>query len=175
MTRPNLSDVRVLVVDDNERMRELLGTLLAAFGIRFVHGCASGEEALRDIRQAVPDLLLCDWEMKPMNGLELVRELRRAANQPFCQVPVVMVTAHAEAERLHAAQSVGVSRFVIKPFTPRILLERIQATLAHPIELILEGDSYVPAACPPIRNQGAGLDGRFLRCHSPRRFAGGLG
>ena len=173
MTREDLSDLRVLVVDDNERMRALLGILLTAFGIRFVHACATAEDALRDIRRANPGLILCDWEMKPMNGLDLVRRLRHVDNKPFCRLPVVMVTAHAEAERLHAAQSAGVSRFVIKPFTPRTLLERIKSTLADPMELILEEDSYVPAGGPPVLQQGAGLDGRFLRCHSPRRFAGG--
>ena len=115
--------MRALIVDDSSFIREYLKELLGKMGM--VCGEAvNGREALRVLREAESfDLMLCDVNMPVMGGLECVRSLRQEKLQP--EMRVMMVTTEADHSYIEDALEYGADEFLMKPFTPQILREKI--------------------------------------------------
>jgi two-component system chemotaxis response regulator CheY len=119
--------MKVLVVDDSKTMRGILRKILSALdGAQFVEA-ADGLEALAALA-AEPGgfgLILVDWNMPNMDGLTLVRQFREKDKR----TPVVMATTEAEKDRVVEAIRTGVTNYVVKPFTPRMLVDKVKQTL----------------------------------------------
>lgn len=113
-----------LVVDDSKAVRMILTRTVSSLGYT-VTAAADGLEAL-EAMQAHPlvSLVLVDWNMPRMNGLGFVKALR--ADRRFAKVKVMMVTTETEIEQMTAALEAGANDYVMKPFTPEIIAERIQ-------------------------------------------------
>jgi two-component system, chemotaxis family, chemotaxis protein CheY len=122
----------VMVVEDNEHMRTLLRTLLKAMGIRSVFECVDGTEALGAVANVMPDFILTDLSMAPMDGLDFTRSLRRLPDETQCVIPVIMVTAHTERRRIEGARDAGVNEILAKPLTPADLFNRIDRIVNRP-------------------------------------------
>jgi two-component system phosphate regulon response regulator PhoB len=121
-----MADTRILVVEDEQPIRDLI-----AFGLRRA-GCdvalaEHSQAALASIGDRRPDIVLVDWMLPDMSGLELVRVLRRDANTR--DIPVVMLTARGEEADKVAGLESGADDYVTKPFSARELIARIQAVL----------------------------------------------
>ncbi len=117
---------RVLAVEDEAAIQELLKITLATAGFD-VEVAGSAEEALRSIKLALPDVVLIDWMLPGMSGLQLARQLR--ADQRTAELPLIMLTARGgEADRV-AGLETGADDYVTKPFSPRELVARIRAVL----------------------------------------------
>ncbi len=121
-----MADTRVLVVEDEQPIRDLI-----AFGLRRA-GCEvalaeHSQEALASIGDRRPDLVLVDWMLPDMSGLELVRALRRDAATR--DIPIIMLTARGEESDRVAGLESGADDYVTKPFSARELIARIQAVL----------------------------------------------
>lgn len=116
-------DTRVLVVDDFESMRRIVGQLLRDMGFRDVTLADDGATALALLRQDDFGLLLTDWHMPQMDGLDLVRAVR--ADPRLNAIPILMVSAEATREQIVEAVRAGVNGYVVKPFTPQILRAKI--------------------------------------------------
>ena len=124
--RLRMADTRILVVEDEQPIRDLI-----AFGLRRA-GCdvalaEHSQAALASIGDRRPDIVLVDWMLPDMSGLELVRVLRRDANTR--DIPVVMLTARGEEADKVAGLESGADDYVTKPFSARELIARIQAVL----------------------------------------------
>lgn len=116
---------QALVVDDSRAIRMILARTLRALAFD-VREAANGREAL-ELLEAEPSavqLVLADWNMPEMNGLELVKRLRR--NPALASTVVVMVTTETELDKMSAALEAGANEYVMKPFTPAILAEKLQ-------------------------------------------------
>ncbi len=124
-----LNDIHVLVVDDNKQMRFLVRCLLRAGGINKVTEAETGGEALEIMSARPVDLILVDWKMAPLDGLAFTRMIRRNHDSPNPYVPILMLTAHTETSRVTAARDAGVSGFVRKPISARLLFDRISNVL----------------------------------------------
>jgi CheY-like chemotaxis protein len=124
-----LGAFQALIVDDNRQMRFLLRSLLAAGGMHRVAEAEHAEEALRLMRKRTFDLLLVDWCMSPVNGIDFVREIRTSPDSPNPYVAIIMVSAHSEMFRVEAARDAGVNAFLVKPVSTRMLFERVQFAL----------------------------------------------
>ncbi|MEQ1819969.1 MAG: response regulator [Terricaulis sp.] len=124
-----LNDIHVLVVDDNKQMRFLVRCLLRAGGISKVTEAATGGEAFDVMRARPVDLIIVDWKMAPVDGLAFTQMVRRNHNSPNPYVPILMLTAHTETSRVTAARDAGVSGFVRKPISARLLFDRISNVL----------------------------------------------
>lgn len=124
-----LSDIHVLVVDDNKQMRFLVRCLLRAGGISKVTEAATGGEAFEVMRARPVDLIIVDWKMAPVDGLAFTHMVRRNHDSPNPYVPILMLTAHTETSRVTAARDAGVSGFVRKPISARLLFDRISNVL----------------------------------------------
>jgi two-component system phosphate regulon response regulator PhoB len=121
-----MADTRILVVEDEQPIRDLI-----AFGLRRA-GCdvalaEHSQAALASIGDKRPDLVLVDWMLPDMSGLELVRQLRRDSNTR--DIPIMMLTARAEETDKVAGLDSGADDYLTKPFSARELLARIQAVL----------------------------------------------
>jgi two-component system, chemotaxis family, chemotaxis protein CheY len=134
-----LGDLDVLIVDDNAHMRRLVETILHAFDISSLRKAGDGTEALEEIVFRQPDLVICDWEMKPMDGCTFLEELRKVNNKPACFIPVIMLTAHGRPRLIRKAFDAGASQFLVKPLTPVNLLHRIEWILADKRPFFEEG------------------------------------
>lgn len=128
--RDVFSNVRVLVVDDHESMRRIIGTLLRAFGFTILLEANDGDEALRVIPNFEPDVIITDLKMPVLNGIDLVQALRADKTSRFCDTPVIMVTGHASETIIRTAIAAGINQFLAKPITPRSLAERLRRLAA---------------------------------------------
>ena len=99
-------------------------------GATDIREAADGAEALQLLDGGFPpDLILCDVKMRPMDGITFLRQLRQHPNTACAKVPVILLTLDADAATVGAAQSLGVSSFLAKPISPKLLIERITAAL----------------------------------------------
>ena len=121
-----MTDLHVLVVDDNEPMRLLLRKMLADLGITNVATAHDGIEALKVMNQRLPDLVITDQQMEPLDGVHFVQELRTSQDARMKDLPVIMMTGHMGKEVLTDAVKAGVDDFLAKPISPATLKQRIQ-------------------------------------------------
>ena len=117
--------MKVLVVDDSSVMRRIVINALASGGISEVVQAGDGEEAVAQAMAEPYDLVLMDWNMPNMRGIDAVRAIRAQG----LTVPVIMVTTEAEKSRVLEALKAGANNYVVKPFEPATLLEKIRATV----------------------------------------------
>lgn len=140
----SLSDIHVLIVDDNQQMRFLLRCLLRAGGITQISEAETAQAAFEVMRMAPITLVLVDWKMQPIDGLAFTRMLRLEADSPNPYAPILMLTAHTEVSRVAAARDAGVTGFVKKPVSARILFERISNALTDARCFIRTPDFFGP-------------------------------
>ncbi len=117
--------MKILVVDDSKTMRNLQKGVLTQLGYTQIEEACDGLDALTKASASPPDLILLDWNMPNMDGLQFVEKYRGQAGK----APIMMVTTEAEKTRVITAIKAGVNNYVIKPFTPEVLAERIRETL----------------------------------------------
>jgi CheY-like chemotaxis protein len=145
----DLSGLKVLVVDDHANTVRLIVDVLRAAGVGGVFAASDGLNARQALARQEPDILLTDWRMPLMDGLELTRSIRQAAvardhTVPNPAIPVIMVTGHRTAAEVETAREAGVNEFVMKPFTPAALLSRLQAVLTQPRSFIVSANYLGP-------------------------------
>lgn len=117
--------MRVMLVDDSKTMRGIQMSVLARMGHSDVFEACDGQDALSKVGAFRPDLILLDWNMPNMNGLAFVRAFRMFNRT----TPIIMVTVESERSRVLQAIRAGVNAYVVKPFTPDLLAQRIRETL----------------------------------------------
>jgi two-component system chemotaxis response regulator CheY len=120
--------MKILVVDDSSTMRRIIVNTLARLGYKDVVQGADGVEAW-DAMQTNPDIgvVITDWNMPNMNGLELVKKIR--AEEKYIDIPIIMVTTEGGKAEVITALKAGVNNYIVKPFTPQVLKEKLQAVL----------------------------------------------
>jgi two-component system chemotaxis response regulator CheY len=120
-------DKQVLVVDDYNTMRRILRNLLSQIGFTNVEEAEDGSAALRKLRERQFGLVISDWNMQPMSGLELLKEVR--SDGQLKETPFIMITAESKTENVVAAKAAGVSNYIVKPFNADTLKKKIEAVL----------------------------------------------
>jgi CheY-like chemotaxis protein len=140
-----LQQLSVLVVDDNQFMRQLVRGLLAAVGVRKISDAPDGIAALEAIREMKPDVVVLDWEMPLLNGPELVRIVRSPGVFPMPDIPIIMLTGHLERWRVIEAAKLGINEFLCKPVSAKSLHDRLISILLKPREIVRVGNYYGPA------------------------------
>ena len=119
--------MKVMLVDDSKTMRNIQKGILTQLGYDNLEEACDGLDALSKVGAFQPELLLVDWNMPNMDGLTFVKKFREQGNK----APIIMVTTEAEKSRVVEAIKAGVNNYVVKPFTPDLLGERIKETLAR--------------------------------------------
>lgn len=118
--------MKILLIDDSKTMRTIQKSVLAQLGHTTVEEACDGQDALSKVGAYKPDLILVDWNMPNMDGLTFVKHFRQTNKT----TPMIMVTTEAEKARVIEAIKAGVNNYVVKPFTPDLLSQRINETLA---------------------------------------------
>jgi CheY-like chemotaxis protein len=140
-----IQQLRVLVVDDNPFMRNLVRNMLASIGVRKIFEAGDGVGALEMIRALLPDVVILDWEMPLLNGPELVRIVRSPGVFPMPDIPIIMLSAHGERWRILQSAKLGVNEFLCKPVSAKALFDRLISILLKPRESVHVGKYYGPA------------------------------
>jgi two-component system chemotaxis response regulator CheY len=131
-----LPTVKVLIVDDDHYMRKVVRTMLTALGVKHIHERSEGAAGLQAIREINPDIVIVDWEMPMMDGLQFIKTVRSPDSFPVPDVPIILLTGHAERWRVIEASRYGVHEYLLKPVSTKALLERIAAVLLRPREMV---------------------------------------
>jgi two-component system chemotaxis response regulator CheY len=118
--------MKILLVDDSKTMRNIQKAVLAQLGHGDIVEACDGQDALSKALASKPDLMLVDWNMPNMDGLTFVKTIRQTNKT----TPIIMVTTEAERARVIEAIKAGVNNYVVKPFTPDLLSQRIQETMS---------------------------------------------
>ncbi len=139
----SISDIHVLMVDDNRDMRFLLRCLLRAGGVISITEAETAPDAIEIMRAQPVDLVIVDWMMQPIDGLAFTRMVR-CPESPNPYVPLLMLTAHTEMSRVALARDAGVSGFVRKPISASVLYQRMSAALTDMRAFIRTDDFFGP-------------------------------
>src|SRR3954466_14512107 len=119
----------VLVVDDYNTMIRIIRNLLKQLGFDDIDDAADGSAALSKMREKRYGLVISDWNMEPMTGYELLKEVRSDPN--LSRTPFIMVTAESKTENVIAAKKAGVNNYIVKPFNAQTLKTKIEAVFAE--------------------------------------------
>lgn len=115
--------IKILVVDDFPTMRRIIRNLLKDLGFENVDEAEDGAQGLEKLRNSSFDLVVSDWNMPNMDGLEMLQAIRE--DPGLSKLPVLMVTAEAKKENIIAAAQAGANGYVVKPFTAATLEEKL--------------------------------------------------
>ena len=139
-----LDDISFLVVDDNDNMRRLVRLILRSLGARAVREAHDGKDAIERMKDALPDILITDWLMAPMDGATLTRFIRKSPQSPYIYMPIIMVTGFADRDKVFAARDAGVTEFLIKPLSATALYSRIHTIIERPRPFVRIGAFFGP-------------------------------
>jgi CheY-like chemotaxis protein len=152
MSEYRFDRLRVLVVDDNVHMRKLVTTILQAFGVTQIAEVENADRAWQSLREINPDVIVLDWVMEGMSGIELVRMIRSNPQAPNPFVPVIMLTGHTSMEHVRQARDAGINEFIAKPVSVKTMMSRLVAVIEHPRPYVRTGSFFGP--CRRRRNVG---------------------
>ena len=122
------TSLKVLVVDDMSTMRRIVKNVLKQIGFSNMVEAENGQDALSKLKEGDIGLIVSDWNMPVMQGIELLRAVR--ADPELKHLPFLMVTAEAQKENIIEAVQAGVSNYVVKPFTAEALQEKLEKIFA---------------------------------------------
>lgn len=119
----------ILIVDDYKTMLRIIRNLLKQLGFDNVEEATDGSMALTKLRDKGFSLVISDWNMEPMTGIQLLREVR--ADSKLKDLPFIMITAESKSENVIAAKEAGVSNYIVKPFNAATLKQKLTTILGN--------------------------------------------
>lgn len=139
-----LSKISILVVDDDKVISKLVQNVLKNLGFGTVLIAHSAPDGLHILENNPIDLVITDWEMEPMTGLEFTKTIRRL-DSPKRYMPIIMLTGHSEQSQIDKARDCGVTEYLSKPFTAKSLCSQIMATIESPRSFVLSREYSGPS------------------------------
>jgi len=121
--------LKIMIADDMQMMRRLLKSALVKAGFQDITEAMNGEELLQKLEETPFDIIICDWDMPRMTGIEALRHIRKS--EIHKNIPFIMVTAVAEANQVKQAIDVGISDYIIKPIKPEQFVEKVKKILTQ--------------------------------------------
>jgi CheY-like chemotaxis protein len=139
-----LQGLNILIVDGNHYMRRLTRSMLMNLGAKSVIEASDGLAALEQIRLCDPDVMLLDWDMPVLNGMEVMHIVRSPGVFPRPNLPIIMLTNRAQRSSVVQALRAGVHEFLLKPTSPKALRDRLTSIAVKPRPMMKMGNFYVP-------------------------------
>ena len=124
--------LKILVVDDNQHMRKLVITILQAFGVIQIFEAADGRSAWSMLREGNPDVVILDWMMEDMTGIDIVKMVRTSSQTPNPFVPIIMLTGYTQIDHVREARDAGTNEFLAKPVSVKAVMSRLVSVIEHP-------------------------------------------
>lgn len=125
-------NLKILLVDPNRHIRSLVRGVLAAFRVHDVREASDGAEAFKEWRTFAADLIITEFMMTPVDGVEFVHLVRTASDSPNPYVPIIMLTGYTERHNVAKARDAGISEFLAKPISAQTLYARLTAAVFRP-------------------------------------------
>jgi len=122
-------NMNILIVDDYKTMLRIIRNLLKQLGFNNVDEATDGSMALQKLRDKDYGLVISDWNMEPMTGIQLLREVR--ADSALKNLPFIMITAESKTENVVAAKEAGVNNYIVKPFNAATLKTKLSSVLGN--------------------------------------------
>jgi|AACY02.16.fsa_nt_gi Response regulator containing CheY-like receiver domain and AraC-type DNA-binding domain len=132
----SLDKLSVLVVDDMAEMRDLLTSVLKILTVRDIRVAKDGIDGYQKAQQFMPDLIITDWIMQPMDGIEMAMKMRRDPGFFNATIPIIMMTGYSALDRVALARDIGVTEFLVKPFKAADLARRIEVVINQPRDFV---------------------------------------
>lgn len=139
-----LNTLKILIVEDNLAMLEVLKSVFKSFGAAKITTAYSGEEAYSYFCQHNHDIIVTDWMMEPCDGLELIRKIRNDTKSPNQYVPILLITGHTHKTNVINARDNGITDILVKPFNARDLYKRIEALIERPKQFVRTENFFGP-------------------------------
>ena len=139
-----IQGLNILIVDSNFYMRRLTRMMLMNLGAKSVLEAPDGLGALEMIRTCDPDVMLLDWEMPVLDGMEVLRIVRSPGVFPRPNLPIIMLTARGQRSQVVKALRAGAHEYLVKPTSPKALRDRLTSIALNPRPMVKLGDYYVP-------------------------------
>lgn len=140
----DFENARVLIVDDMYPMAALISSILNVFGFSNIYIAHNGAEAYELVCKHDPDIVLTDWFMEPMDGLQLIQMIRSNPRSPNPYVPVIMMTGFSSRMRVETARDSGVTEFLLKPFSASELVARLEHIIERPRQFVKTKQFFGP-------------------------------
>lgn len=131
-----LDNMNVLVLDDNRHMRSLVQSILHALGVKNIREAGDAADAFKELQHFHADIIIVDWHMEPLDGLDFVRLVRTAKDSPNPYVPIIMLSGYTEYRRITEARDAGVNEFLAKPISAKALYQRFANIIENPRSFI---------------------------------------
>lgn len=132
----DISQLSFLIIDDNQHMLSIIRETLRAFNVSQVFDARDAAEGFEHFRLSPVDILIVDYLMEPLDGLDFIRLIRTAGDSPNPQVPIILLTAYTERFRVASARDAGATEILCKPISANKLYARIQAIISQPRSFI---------------------------------------
>ncbi|PCI01926.1 MAG: response regulator [Alphaproteobacteria bacterium] len=132
----DFSKMTVLIVEDNQSLANITRDILRTFGFKSIQTAENGETGFTRFCRGKHDLLIIDWMMKPVNGLELTEKIRTNSASPNKLVPIILMTGISEKAKVLEARDNGVTEFMLKPFTAGDLYKRLVQIIERPRQFV---------------------------------------
>lgn len=140
----DLDRLNVLLVEDDSSMRSLVRDILFTFGITNVQTAQDGSKAYAEMRHFPADIVITDWVMDPLDGIDFTRLIRSAPDSPNPFVPIIMLTSYSSVKRVIEARDNGVTEFLAKPVTAKNLYNRITSVIENPRRFVRTSEYFGP-------------------------------
>ena len=138
------SKLTVLVVEDTGPMLKLIVSVLESLGVGQVYSAPDGERGFETFKRINPDIVISDWHMVPMTGIDLTLEIRKSPYSPNRTAPVILITGYNAMNRVSEARDAGVTEFLIKPFSANDLAKRLAHVINRPRDFVDYRDYFGP-------------------------------
>ena len=124
------SRLSVLVIDDDSIIRRIMRGFLGKLGVRVISEAADGISGLLEVQRGRPNIVFCDIHMKPLGGIEFLKQLRAAKQHAIANTHVIMLTSDCTADTVSEVKGLGANGYLVKPVTPNQLKARIDGLIA---------------------------------------------
>jgi len=138
----NIENLRFLIVDGDENMRNVVVNILQTFGVRERFEANNVEEAFKILKDYKPDIIVCEWELDNISGVDFTKKIRKGEDYSDPMVAIIFLTAHTYKWQIENARDAGITEYLSKPISADTLYSRICSVIENPRPFI-EGDTFI--------------------------------
>jgi len=159
--------IKILVIDGMTPMRDIVKSVLNVFGVKQILTSETAEQGFEILCREDPDLIITDWMNGSLSGLDFIQKVRKDPNVPNPYVPILMMTGYSSRPRVEQARDIGVTEFLVKPFSAETLYTRIANIIENPRQFVDTGEFFGPDR---RRRVGEDYDGPRKREEDENKF-----
>jgi len=153
----------VLVVDDHANMRKIVNTILHSLGVQYVYEASDGADGFEAMRTYNPDIIIVDWEMPGIDGIEFTELVRKASDSPNPYVPIIFLTSYSGRNHVGRARDAGVTEFLAKPVSASAIYMRLMSIINKPRAFIRVKSYFGPCRRRRVQKDYIGHERRVAK------------